>query len=285
MIGLSDGLSGCKLEITPDGTVRKYSPDPTYNTRLFAQSKKQDFFSKIVLKNISVPKVLGIGEEQGKFYFEMEYVFGVRMDSFLSSADKKQLMFVSDAIISYIQELKDQARPFEAKHSILSKLDQLREKSDQTSILIGIAKEVEKNGFVVPKTMCHGDLTLSNMIFHKNRVFLLDFLDSFVDTFLCDLAKIKQDLFYLWTPVTRGFCDARVSQASRFMWKLIENSFSSDMDTIQFRILDALNILRMEPYIKNRVQVEALRSALLKGRFYEHFDCSNGGQIIPISKF
>ena len=50
----------------------------------------------------------------------------------------------------------------------------------------------------VPYSFCHGDLTFANIIFHSNRLYFIDFLDSFIDSYLIDFAKLKQDLFYFW---------------------------------------------------------------------------------------
>jgi hypothetical protein len=59
---------------------------------------------------------------------------------------------------------------------------------------------------LMPVGLCHGDLTLSNILVQRRpssarplRVVLIDFLDSFVETPLADLAKLSQDLVYGWT--------------------------------------------------------------------------------------
>ena len=54
---------------------------------------------------------------------------------------------------------------------------------------------------IVPIGYCHGDLTLSNILIDKNSndVYLIDFLDSFIETPLFDIIKIRQDTKYFWT--------------------------------------------------------------------------------------
>ena len=78
----------------------------------------------------------------------------------------------------------------------------------------------------IPVGRCHGDLTLSNVLivpeeddsgtpttFRKGtpmRVILIDFLDSFVESPLADLAKLCQDLRFGWTlRLTRDECEAK----------------------------------------------------------------------------
>tara|TARA_Y100001958_G_C21219611_1_gene545002 strand:+ start:68 stop:1699 length:1632 start_codon:yes stop_codon:yes gene_type:complete len=53
----------------------------------------------------------------------------------------------------------------------------------------------------IPVGYCHGDLTLSNMLFDlmKHDIYLIDFLDSFVETPLFDIIKIRQDTKNFWS--------------------------------------------------------------------------------------
>lgn len=53
---------------------------------------------------------------------------------------------------------------------------------------------------LIPMGNCHGDLTLSNVIVNAaNGVTLIDFLDTFLETPLQDLAKVNQDYLYGWS--------------------------------------------------------------------------------------
>jgi aminoglycoside/choline kinase family phosphotransferase len=54
----------------------------------------------------------------------------------------------------------------------------------------------------IPIGLCHGDLTLSNILVQEHqgdRIVLIDFLDSFIESPLADLAKLRQDLVHGWT--------------------------------------------------------------------------------------
>ena len=52
---------------------------------------------------------------------------------------------------------------------------------------------------VIPVGPCHGDLTLSNILFKKESLHLIDFLDVFVESPLQDMVKIRQDTRHLWS--------------------------------------------------------------------------------------
>lgn len=56
------------------------------------------------------------------------------------------------------------------------------------------------SSLAVPVGPCHGDLTLSNIILSQSQGFvLIDFLPTFLDSPLQDLAKISQDLEFGWS--------------------------------------------------------------------------------------
>ena len=46
---------------------------------------------------------------------------------------------------------------------------------------------------LIPVGTCHGDLTFSNILFNGNNYYLIDFLDSFIESPLLDIVKLRQD--------------------------------------------------------------------------------------------
>jgi aminoglycoside/choline kinase family phosphotransferase len=51
----------------------------------------------------------------------------------------------------------------------------------------------------LPVGTCHGDFTFSNILFGDNKIYLLDFLDSFIESPLIDIVKIRQDTCFKWS--------------------------------------------------------------------------------------
>ena len=52
----------------------------------------------------------------------------------------------------------------------------------------------------VPLSYCCGDLTLENIMLDDNKqIYLIDFLDSFYDSWMIDVAKLLQDLELHWS--------------------------------------------------------------------------------------
>ena len=52
---------------------------------------------------------------------------------------------------------------------------------------------------ILPIGICHGDLTLSNILCGQNQLIFIDWLDSFIDTPLIDIAKLRQDTRFYWS--------------------------------------------------------------------------------------
>jgi len=274
MTKLNTGLSGCSLELINDRVLRKYSSTTDYNSRLLSQADNQVVFGNRIYKNIDAPKVYDIQ----KNYFDMEYVAGKSFDEFFSIASVNDIEFVVLTLFDYFDTLVSTARNIDATKQILDKLDSLKEKSSYSKYIEFLRKYVEDNRMIVPHTFCHGDLTLANIIFHKNRLFFIDFLDCYVDTFLSDLVKLKQDLHHLWAVHNQDVYTVRIHQIYEYIWDKLEVRYA-DYLTKSFHILDVINALRIEPYLTSDSQRVILEGIVKSTELYAISYCSDGGAI------
>ena len=48
-------------------------------------------------------------------------------------------------------------------------------------------------------TQCHGDMTLENIIIKDDRMYFIDFLDSFYDSWFLDIGTLLQDVQVMWS--------------------------------------------------------------------------------------
>ena len=274
MTKLNTGLSGCSLELINDRVLRKYSPTTDYNLRLLSQADKQVVFGNSIYKNIDSPKVYDIQ----KNYFDMEYVAGKSFEEFFSIASVNDIEFVVSTLFDYFDTLISTARSIDATKQILDKLDSLKEKSSYSKYIEFLRKYVENKRIIVPHTFCHGDLTFANIIFHKNRLFFIDFLDCYVDTFLSDLVKLKQDLHYLWSVRNQDVYTVLIHQIYEYIWDKLEVRYT-DYLTDGFHILDVINALRIEPYLTSDLQRVILEGIVKSTELYAISYCSDGGTI------
>ena len=272
MTKLNTGLSGCSLELINDRVLRKYSPTTDYNSRLLSQADKQVVFGNRIYKNIDAPKVYDIQEN----YFDMEYVAGKSFDDFFSIASVNDIEFVVSTLFDYFDTLISTARNIDVTKQILDKLDSLKEKSSYPKYIEFLRKYVENRRIIVPHTFCHGDLTFANIIFHKNRLFFIDFLDCYVDTFLSDLVKLKQDLHHLWAVRNQDVYSNRIHQIYQYIWDKLEVRYESFMNE-SFHILDVMNTLRIEPYLTSDSQRVILEGIVKSTELYAISCSSDGG--------
>ena len=279
MTKLNTGLSGCSLELINDRVLRKYSPTTDYNSRLLSQADKQVVFGNRIYKNIDAPKVYDTQQN----YFDMEYIAGKSFEEFFSSASVNDVEFVVSTLFDYFDTLISTARSFDATNKILTKIDSLKEKSSHKKYIEFLRKYVEDNKIIVPHTFCHGDLTFANIIFHKNRLFFIDFLDCYVDTFLSDLVKLKQDLHHLWAVRNQDVYSVRIHQIYQYIWDKLEVRYESFMNE-SFHILDAMNALRIEPYLTSDDQRVILEGIVKSTELYAISCSSDGGAINQISE-
>lgn len=276
-----NGLSGCKLELTDDNIVRKYSSSLSYNQRLYYQISKQKLFSNLTFKNIESPKVLDCNFGD-LYYFDMEYVSGNSFFEFFSICNNDEVQFVLTSLFGYFDDLILNSRYYKStasKKRILDKIFSLREVTNYPKDLSLLKSIVENTDLNIPQTFCHGDLTFSNIIFHKNKLYFIDFLDCFIDSFLIDLVKLKQDLFYHWGLKEQQINNRRIYQIYSFLWEQIRNRYSFYIDTIEFDILDFLNSLRVDPYLTQDRQRVIIEEMLKSSSLYENINRSYGGTV------
>ena len=83
---INAGLSGCKIELINETTIRKYSSNHLYNNRLVTQIEKQKFLSNKNFTSFKVPQVYHMYTED-IFYVDMEYILSGSYDSYFSYRD------------------------------------------------------------------------------------------------------------------------------------------------------------------------------------------------------
>lgn len=115
-----------------------------------------------------------------------------------------------------------------------------------------------------PLGQTHGDLTFSNIIYNKNTttIWLIDFLTSFMQTPLIDVAKLIQEFKYQWSArymPPNQFLSARIV-GERLLSTLFQNIDTKLLPMIG--ALSVINLYRIAPYVKDSVTHEWLLKAL-----------------------
>jgi len=110
----------------------------------------------------------------------------------------------------------------------------------------------------IPIGYCHGDLTLSNMLLNTvdNNIYLIDFLDSFIETPLFDIIKVRQDTKFFWSlkMLNMSIDKNKIKIVLNYLDKKIDNYFQK-YDFYNNKIYDyfeIINLLRVLQYCKNK---------------------------------
>ncbi len=110
----------------------------------------------------------------------------------------------------------------------------------------------------IPIGYCHGDLTLSNMLLNTvdNNIYLIDFLDSFIETPLFDIIKVRQDTKFFWSlkMLNMSIDKNKIKIVLNYLDKKIDNYFQK-YDFYNDKIYDyfeIINLLRVLQYCKNK---------------------------------
>lgn len=254
-ITLLKGYSGCKILLVdaPEKSfIRKISSDRAYNERLLKQCRKQSMcgFGK-------TPRVFGSGYVDGLFFFDMQYVRGATLAEYLLQVPATYLKATVEKIYSAAAHGYcvggNNGICAEIQTSIRGKIESLRRLQSAYANLTEVLEYLDSlswSGIRVGD--CHGDMTLENIIVDSaGEFYMIDFLDSFAESPVVDIAKILQDIFLRWSYRYRTLSvyeDIRLSDACDVFLGLLGRDVS--LKKTAFDIL-LVNLLRIYPYIKD----------------------------------
>ena len=264
------GLSGSKLEILPEGLIRKYSPGDYFNDRFKLQIDKQIAFSKNNHNNLFTPDIVHYHDE----YFDMQYILGESYNEFFSKCNKQDLDNIVNICSNYFNKILSSSEKYtdeNIKYLLIDKFNRLKKESTYSKYIDYIIQEINSSQFHdIPKTTCHGDFTVANMIFFKGKICCIDFLDSYIETVIVDMVKLKQDIYYEWIlNINEG--NLRIRQGFNYLWNKLYSKFKQYYNLEFTNFITILNWLRIEPYIKTDKQKRVLNSNIISSKYYEEF--------------
>lgn len=256
------GHSGCDLYYNyKNGNVVKKSKNRKNSKRLRNQCMKQHNFFSPYFKS---PEIYDSGENNGLFWFEMENITYKTFDEFLLLTSKKTLDDVVRKILLFI---KNNIREIGYVDN-----DVFLKKYEETKSKIFINHDIDINflneffydiedRLHIPLGYCHGDLTFSNILFDGSDMVLVDFLDTFLETPLQDVVKLRQDTKYYWSlrMVEKVQDVVKIKQSLKYVDEIIDNVFSKEEYYMKYyKHFQSLNLLRIIPYSKDREIVDKL---------------------------
>lgn len=273
------GHSGCSVQVRREGHdlfLYKSTQDKAYFERLVLQAEKQKKASEVEYQHIRVPHIFEIKEGKDETFIKMEYVYSKNFIEHFESAGFEQINYFIKAIIWFIDKELAQCSIRTVKHNvILEKFQDVQKKissnplcqDEQIKRFLTQSEEIfnKLEDMTMPVGLCHGDLTFSNILFNGNNYYLIDFLDSFIESPLMDIVKIRQDSSYLWSLLMSNISydnirlriiadaiDAKVHQYyNQFPW--YKNYYQH---------LQLMNFLRVLQYAKTPSVITYLKNVL-----------------------
>jgi hypothetical protein len=275
------GHSGCKIEVVmAEGRswIEKSALTPDTAARLRRQTLKQRQARRSnQLATVRVPEVRSERSLPGGGYsVRMEYLDLLDCLEFYSTASLDDVEGVANRLIGYLDAnlAGSSLKPVEAT-ILLDKIDSIEEQLALASRLTSYRSLLESvrrraadlGGLSLPVGPTHGDLTLSNVMVASDLscIGLFDFLDSYLESPLVDIAKVRQDTQFGWSslmseaPLDR----VRFKQIMRHTDAIIVEHFeryewfSRGIDLIQ-----AVNLLRISPYARSEATHDFVIDAL-----------------------
>lgn len=287
------GHSGCGLDIVEneDGSllVKKFTDNKSYFERLSTQAVKQELDDRARNTNgVSVPEIIErrLSEDGNQFYILMQYIYAKNFIDFFEHASKEDLDHVISMICEYISKELEETEMTQMKSSVfLEKLDSIESNCHKNEILnqgnnmddvndiITLARSIYlqmPKSFIVPLGPCHGDLTFSNLLFSKNKMYIIDYLDSFIETPIQDIAKVRQDSKYHWSLLmydkTNRIDFIRVHMIFKYIDDRIDDYFLNckyaDYYKGLYHYFQLMNLLRILPYVKEEYVYKYLARSL-----------------------
>ena len=195
------GHSGCNLKISKykkGAIVTKTSKNQEYNNRLKKQCKKQKMFNHDFF---NAPLVFESGYDKNRlFKFSMEYINGLTLAEHFRNIEIGDIDDLAKSFFSIIPD--NYSFDSNAKEIFISKLEDLKKKINirEDELLLDVFYKLKNYDWsYCIAGDCHGDMTLENVLFSDGNLYLIDFLDSFYNSWMVDMAKILQDVECKWS--------------------------------------------------------------------------------------
>ena len=188
----------------------------------------------------------------------MNYINGYSSDLILKNLGVNEIKILREFLKNYFLRLKESTKWEKIERKFfLQKINNVKKNIKQKELL-KLFNDNEKYLFkklnkieYYPTGICHGDLTLSNMIIKNDKIYLIDFLNTYKDSIVQDLSKIYQEFILGWSSRFLNGNDIVRSKiiCENIVDKKFFKSFSKEMLTVlEFEII--LTLLRIFPYVK-----------------------------------
>ena len=277
-----EGRSGCRLEVMKSQDdhiiIKKHSSSLAYNNRLVKQAEKQQHFFEHLppVPRFSTARVIDIfPSDTSLACFTMPYLFAEKYSDYLEKITIGDLKILLHDILHYLlNNIHNANYQTIDKAIVVSKVDELKKAFasnglNNNAYLWQVIDYLENNAPVQPLPIgrCHGDLTFSNILFGDNKIYLLDFLDSFIESPIIDIVKLRQDTCFKWSVMLEKQMPAhtknKIIQTFDYLDREIASFCDSELGMADwYKYLQVFNLMRILPYLHKQEEVLFIETSL-----------------------
>lgn len=239
--------------------------------RLQRQIDKQiSLYNENFLDNVNVPKVIKKIKSELKVYYIMEYIsFSENVIDFIYKGNCLKINWFYNQLINIVESYFRRCEIKRVNYKLLfNKINSIQRnitnnkliKANKLKLVFNYLYENMEyiSNQKIPIGICHGDLTFSNILVDNNRMqlYLIDFLDSFIESPLLDIVKIRQDTKYLWTLnlYNHNYDRNKTIIILNYLDKMIDKYFQKyDFYVNCYKYFQIINLLRVLQYSKNKI--------------------------------
>ena len=269
--------SGSVIELIGDADevlVRKWSPSGVACQGFLRQRNKQsDFFqSQNRYIGITTPRVRG-SNDTGGLYFDMDFVSYLPVSEQITTWSPNSVSRFIERLAAFLNVNASETASVIETTALTAKIDQILERTTNGDALSRYAISlVERARQVIPPSLSvpigyeHGDLTFSNILSSHDgdKLVLIDFTMSPVETPLQDVAKLLQEVMFRWSWRNRELnnqemarLDANLRHIRAHVCRSFEAEYSEALSWLTF-----LTIARILPYAQSAQDVAWVVDAL-----------------------
>ena len=244
------GLSGDNISVSGDFVIKICQ---TNQDRFLKNIKKQIDFNNQYIK--SVP-IIEQGLIDNKNYIKMPFIRNANCLLWLQKLNIDQLNKFIDKILNYFKSNLNVSEVKDFGYNIwVNKIDDLISKiynNDIKCILKNLKLKKFNNKFYYGNY--HGDFNFLNLLVDNDDIYAIDFLDSFINSPINDIVKLRQDTFHCFSIELIEQNDInKLIIIFNYIDEKIKSFIISDKILSEYYIsFQLINLIRILPYTKDQ---------------------------------
>lgn len=195
--------------------------------------------------------------------YKTSYINGLSGELIIKNAGIRELKQIKKFIFLYFKNIESLNTWKKINNKIFyNKLEEIEKKIKIDRLLDlfkknkSMLEKIIKNIKSYPSGVCHGDLTLSNIIIDGKKIYLIDFLKTYNDNILQDISKIYQEFILGWS--SRYLLDNEKLRGQIFCKMVIDNNFFQLFSNELLRYLNfevLMTLFRIFPYVDKKDEI------------------------------